>query len=135
MDDTQIHSTLMRRVEALETIFAIPVAYPGHRFDQNQGKWIKVTQLRNTPSRIGLALRPLLQRRGFLQLDLFTPPKDIDWQIQSDAMASKLLAHLLASPEMLVQGESLLFTSGYLGVSDWDKSGHWRTEILIEYLN
>lgn len=132
MAEADIQAALMARVESLSLSPAIPVAWPGVPFTGTSGDYLRVSHLRAEPTRWAIRGGDPLDRRGFLQLDLFTVIGP--HQVKADVIADSILAHFPRDLKLTSGSAVVRVVKAWARPGQRDPNGtHWQTPVQVDY--
>lgn len=132
MAEADIQAALMARVESLSLSPALPVAWPGAPFTDTEGDYIRVSHLRPEPDRPFVNSDDPLDRRGILQLDLFTVLGS--HQIEADVIAGSIVAHFPRDLRLTSGSAVVRVVKAWAMTGRPDPNGtHWHTPVQVNY--
>jgi|GEM_PF-2174278 len=132
--ETNIHIALMARVELMEAVLSMPVAYPGVEFTNTAGDYLRAEHLPNEPFRWGVDGNSPMDRMGFLQLDLFTVIDGGSWQVLAISQAEDIADWFPRDLRLTSGGVTVQLRKTWPQRGRKDPDGtHWHTPIRVEY--
>jgi len=133
MAEADIQAALMARVQTLTLSPAIPVAWPGEpSFESLNGDYLRVSHLRAEPTRWAIGGSDPLDRRGFLQLDLFTVLGP--HQVEADVIADSIVAHFPRDLKLTSGSAVVRVVKAWARPGQRDPNGtHWQTPVQVDY--